>query len=216
MRLYVRDAKVQRLCIAAAVSAAMHLAILLSVSRGAAGDNPFAEQGNSAPLIARLGVLEPQPPAPPEASSVKSLVIAADEPLATEPANPALKDTAASIKNPGEIYYFKASELERRPHPLERIEIPVPESAAALSGSVMLRLRISESGQVDDASVVMSTGITEFEEAALEVFTQARFRPGYRAKLPVRSEMLIEVTLQPPPSATEQPQIDKTTPIRQQ
>lgn len=194
----------------------MHLAILFTVSRGSAGDNPFAEQGNSLPLIARLGALEPQPPAPPETSTLKSMVIAADEPPSSEPTNPAVNDTPASVKNPGEIYYFKASELDRRPQPLERIEVPVPESAVALSGSVMLRLRISESGQVDDASIVMSTGITEFEEAALEVFSQARFRPGYRVKLPVRSEMLIEVTLQPPPSAPEPPRGKEAMPIRRQ
>ncbi len=192
------------------------MAILYTVSRGTAGDNPFAEQGNSPPLIARLGALESQPPAPPETSAVKSMVIAADEPSSSEPANPAVKDTPASVKNPGDIYYFKASELERRPHPLERIEVPVPESAIALTGSVMLRLRISESGQVDDASIVMSTGITEFEEAALEVFSQARFRPGYRAKLPVRSEMLIEVTLQPPPSAPEPLRDNEAATIKRQ
>ena len=216
MRPYVRDVKVQRLCIAAAVSAAMHVAILLSVSRGTAGDNPPAEQGNSPPLIARLGSLETRAPAPPEASSFKSLVIAADEPFSPEPANPAIKDTAASVKNPGEIYYFKASELERRPFPLENIEVPAPVSPDAIAGSVMLRLRISESGQVDEASVVMSTGIAEFEQAALEVFSQARFRPGYRAKLPVRSEMLIEVILQPPPSAMESPRGNEAMPNRRQ
>jgi len=216
MRLDIRDVKVQRLCIAAAVSATMHMAILYTVSRGTAGANPFSEQGNSLPLIARLGTLESQSPAPPETSSVKSMVIAADAPPSSEPANPTVKDTPASVKNPGDIYYFKASELDRRPHPLERIEVPVPESVVALSGSVMLKLRISESGQVDDASIVMSTGITEFEEAALEVFSQARFRPGYRAKLPVRSEMLIEVTLQPPPSAPEPLQGKEATPIQRQ
>jgi TonB family protein len=68
----------------------------------------------------------------------------------------------------------------------------------------MLRLRISESGQVDDATIVMSTGIPEFEAAALQTFSGARFQPGYRANLPVRSEMLIEVTLQPPPATAGQ------------
>jgi TonB family protein len=95
-------------------------------------------------------------------------------------------------------YYFKTSELDRRPFPLTRIEVPTPESAEALSGSVMIRLRISERGRIEDAKIVMGTGIAEFEAAALREFSQAQFHPGYRANLPVRSEMLIEVTLKPP------------------
>lgn len=190
----------QRLCIAAAVSVAMHLSLALSVGRGGAGDNPFAERGAAPALIARLQQAAPaDAPALPETTGGLAAQPVA-EPPASAPATPVAQQISG-VSNPGEIYYFKASELDRRPFPLERIEIPPPDSAAAASGSVMLRLRISESGQVDEASIVMGTGIAEFEAAALDTFAQARFHPGYRANLPVRSEMLIEVTLQPPPAS---------------
>ena len=189
----------QRLCIAAAVSVAVHLSLALSVDRGVAGDNPFAEHGATPALIARLQqAAAADAPALPETTGRLAAQTVA-EPVTSAPSTPVAEQTGG-VSNPGEIYYFKASELDRRPFPLERIEIPPPESLAAVSGSVMLRLLISESGQVDEASIVMSTGIAEFETAALNTFAQAHFHPGYRAQLPVRSEMLIEVTLQPPPA----------------
>lgn len=199
MRLEAVDVRVQRLCIAAAISAAVHLAAVISFGRGLAGDNPFADYGSSpTTLIARLRTVEPQSPAIPDSTGTLP-VIAADTPVPADPL-PSTAETVRGVREPGEIYYFKASELDRRPFPLERVEIPPPESATALTGSVLLRLRISESGQVDDASIVMSTGIAEFEAAALRIFKDTGFHPGYRANLPVRSEMLIEVTLQPPPA----------------
>lgn len=202
MRLELEDVRLQRLCIAAAISVAVHLAAVLSFGRGLAGDNPFADQGNSPTLIARLRTVAPQSPAIPEYSGTLP-VVHSDTPVPADPL-PSAAESVSGVKNPGEIYYFKASELERRAFPLERIEIPPPDSPTALTGSVMLRLRISESGQVDDVSIVMSTGIAEFEAAALKTFKNARFHPGYRANLPVRSEMLIEVTLQPPPATAGQ------------
>ena len=202
MRLEVGDVRMQRLCIAAAISAAVHLSVALSVGRGLPGDNPFADFGSSpTTLTARLRAAEPQSPAIPEASGTLP-VVPADTPVPADPL-PAVAESVNGVRNPGEIYYFTASELERRPFPLERIDIPAPESPSAVTGSIMLRLRISESGQVDDATIVMSTGIPEFEAAALQTFSGARFQPGYRANLPVRSEMLIEVTLQPPPATPE-------------
>ena len=81
--------------------------------------------------------------------------------------------------------------------------MPVPESAVNQSGAVILRLRISETGRMDDAKIVMSTGIADFEAAALREFLSARFHPGYRGNLPVRTEMTIEVTLSPPKNTTK-------------
>lgn len=200
MRLEVGDVRVQRLCIAAAISVAVHLATVFSIGRGLAGDNPFADRGAAPTLIARLRTAEPQSPAIPEAAG-KQPAIASTVPVPAEPET-AIPEPSRGVANPGDLYYFKSSELDRRPFPLERIEIPPPESPAALTASVMLRLRISESGQVDDVSIVMSTGLAEFEAAALDTFAQASFHPGYRANRPVRSEMLIEVTLEPPPPAS--------------
>ncbi len=196
MRELFQEAGARRLWVAAGLSVALHAAIVVSVQRQP-GAEPALQNERAAPLIARL------------ATAVSDAVLPATEPTITavpetaEPARPATAAASplASNSTPagdGSVHYFKTSELDRRPFPLTRIEVPTPESAEALTGSVMIRLRISERGRVEDAKIVMGTGITEFEAAALREFSQAEFHPGYRANLPVRSEMLIEVTLKPP------------------
>lgn len=190
----------RRLWIAAGLSVALHAAIVISVQRHPGGEPALQTAQTSAPLMARL------------ATAVSDAVLPAAEPVAaaTETTE-TLRPVAARITSSPQatntdpagadsVHYFKTSELDRRPFPLNRIEVPTPESAEALTGSVMIRLRISERGRVEDAKIVMGTGIAEFEAAALREFSQARFYPGYRSNLPVRSEMLIEVTLRPPVS----------------
>jgi len=197
MRELFEEAGARRLWIAAGLSVALHAAIVISVQRQPGGEPPLQGTQATAPLMARL------------ATAVSDAVLPAAEPTITpvpetaEPARPATTESSPLANNSapagdGSVHYFKTSELDRRPFPLTRIEVPTPESAETLAGSVMIRLRISESGRVEDAKIVMGTGIAEFEAAALREFSQARFHPGYRANLPVRSEMLIEVTLKPP------------------
>jgi len=203
MRELFQEAGVRRLWVAAGLSLALHAAIVVSVQRQPGGEPPLGAQA-TAPLMARL------------ATAVSDAVLpAAEQPIAAvpetaEPARPAAAAASPLANNStpagdGSVHYFKTSELDRRPFPLTRIEVPPPESAEALAGSVMIRLRISERGRVEDAKIVMGTGIAEFEAAALREFSQAQFHPGYRANLPVRSEMLIEVTLKPPATDRKNP-----------
>ncbi len=200
MRRMFGDAGARRLWVAAGLSLAVHAAVMISVQRQPGGASALQTGSAATPLMARLAsavsdavlpVAEPVVPATNDASAT-----AAATPVPPTPAGNSI-ETAAD----GTAHYFKAAELERRPFPLSRIEVPPPESADALAGSVMIRLRISESGRVEDAKIVMGTGIAEFEAAALREFSQARFYPGYRNNLPVRSEMVIEVTLRPPTNA---------------
>lgn len=192
------DDGMPRLLLAVAVSLALHAAIAVSVSRQPGGGDGLAAAPESPPLVARLAAVVSESVAPvPVTPAAPAETIPETRPAAAP--SPAANTGGETGSGEAGVYYFKSSELDRRPFPLQQIEVPVPESAAALAGAVMLRLRISESGRVDDAKIVMSTGIAEFEEAALREFAGARFHPGYRAKLPVRSEMLIEVTLRPPP-----------------
>lgn len=202
-----QNAGARRLLIAAGVSLALHAAVAVSIHRAPGGNNPLSRSPAAAPLIARLttAVTESVLPIQPIADESPPANTASHAPVSFPgPATPPL--TAGSATASGAVYYFKASELDRRPFPLTRIEVPPPESAEAAAGSVMIRLRISESGRVEDAKIIMGTGISEFETAALREFSRARFHPGYRGNLPVRSEMLIEVTLRPPASgSTERP-----------
>jgi TonB family protein len=97
------------------------------------------------------------------------------------------------------IYYFKTTELDRKPFPLKSLVVPVPDSYDRPDpASVILNIRINEAGTVDHAAVVLSSGARDFEEVAVKTFRNARFNPGYRQGVRVRSEMTIEVTITPP------------------
>lgn len=203
MIIRTADDGMPRLLLAIGLSLLLHAALVVSVGR-----QPGSEGGGGSGMVA-----------PPLIASLASVAsdVATAIPVVTDPApapaveapetaavTPVAAATADEGGNTGGAYYFKTSELDRRPFPLTRIEVPAPESDPTLAGAVMIRLRISESGRIDDARIMMSTGVREFEEAALREFMRARFHPGYRANLPVRSEMLIEVTLRPDPAKAAQ------------
>jgi len=88
---------------------------------------------------------------------------------------------------------FSAGELDRSPRPLAEISPEYPEQAGARSGRVVLRLVIGEDGVVELAEIVGAAPAGVFEESARAAFLAARFEPGLRGGLPVRSEMTIEV-----------------------
>ncbi len=195
MRELFLEAGARRLWVAAGLSVALHAAITVSVQRQPGGEPPLQTGPATAPLMARLATAVSDAVLPAEAIA-PAAETAETARLATAADSPAGNNSTPA--GDGSVHYFKTSELDRRPFPLTRVEVPPPESADAVAGSVMIRLRISERGRVEDAKIVMGTGIAEFEAAALREFSQAQFHPGYRSNLPVRSEMLIEVTLRPP------------------
>jgi TonB family protein len=196
MRELFQEAGVRRLWIAAGLSLALHAALVVSVQRQPGGEPSLQAEQTALPLMARLATavsdaVTPVAEPPPSPAMETARATATSTTTAPLPVN-------SELAGDGSVHYFKTSELDRRPFPLTRIDVPTPESAETMAGSVMIRLRISERGRVEDAKIVMGTGIAEFETAALREFSQAQFHPGYRANLPVRSEMLIEVTLKPP------------------
>lgn len=197
MRELLQATGARPLWVAAVLSVALHAAIVVSVQRHPGGE-PALQTEQSAPLMARLATAVSDAIMPAAEQTISPAVETPRPATVNTTAVPLPLPTTIEPAGDGSVHYFKTSDLERRPFPLTRIEVPIPESAEALAGSVMIRLRISERGRVEDAKIVMSTGVAEFEAAALREFSQAQFHPGYRANLPVRSEMLIEVTLRPP------------------
>lgn len=198
----LQDAGARRLWVAAGLSVALHAALAVSIQRyPGGGATPLTPEPTAPPLIARLATAVTDSVLP---TAVPVVVLPAEPALQSPPAPRATSAAAQAHDAPagtGSAYYFKASELDRRPFPLARIEVPPPASTAIESGVVIIRLRISERGRVEDAKIITGTGAAEFEAAALREFSRADFRPGYRGNLPVRSEMLIEVTLHPPENA---------------
>ena len=89
-------------------------------------------------------------------------------------------------------YYHPVSELTERPLPLAAIEPSFPYGTPS-TGRVKIRLYINEQGSVDAVDVTDAEPAGEFEEATLQAFKQARFRPGYKNGTAVRSELALEV-----------------------
>ena len=123
------------------------------------------------------------------------------------PHSPAARGSASSAPGaplPGP-YYFRSSELTERPAPRERIEPRFPPGAPD-TGRLKLRLYINESGLVDAVHVTEAEPEGVFEEAAIEAFAAARFRPGHKDRIPVKSQIALEVRFGEPLPLTRSPQ----------
>src|SRR5690606_18090174 len=122
------DDGMPRLFLAVAVSLALHAVIAVSVNRQPGGGDGLAAAPEAQPLVARLAAVAsesvvPVTPAAP-AETVPETRLAASPP-------PAANTGGETGSGEAGVYYFKSSELDRRPFPLQQIEVPVPESAAA-------------------------------------------------------------------------------------
>lgn len=93
-------------------------------------------------------------------------------------------------------YYYPASELDTRAHPLTAIDLPDPADRT-MSGYLVLRLLIDEAGEVDRVIDVVDDAQPSFEREARAAFARARYAPGTRDGRPVKSELLIEIRLKP-------------------
>jgi TonB family protein len=89
--------------------------------------------------------------------------------------------------------YFPPEELDRKPQVTVAVEPKFPERATEPMGRVVLRLLVNESGGVDEVIVEESEPPGVFDKAAREAFLQARFLPGQRSGLDVKSALRIEV-----------------------
>ncbi len=86
---------------------------------------------------------------------------------------------------------------DRGPQPLDELQLEVPAEAGLRGGSVTLRLVISERGIVESAEVVRSSPPGLFDAAALAAARRVRFSPGLKGGVPIRTEVLREVTFDP-------------------
>lgn len=101
-------------------------------------------------------------------------------------------------------YYFPPQELSRKPQTVAPIPLEYPENAPPVARNhVVLRLLISEIGNVDRIIVETADVPKELEFLARQAFANAKFQPGLRGDTPVKSQMLVEITFEgensPPP-----------------
>ncbi len=120
-------------------------------------------------------------------------------PVALAPAAPPVpieRDSAleskAGINLPVPDYY-PSSRLSPPPRLLYAPDPVFPESAEVDAGTVTIRLRINEQGEVDEALALHAQPPELFEQAALEAFRKAKFSPGRLLGLPAKAELVFEV-----------------------
>jgi periplasmic protein TonB len=92
--------------------------------------------------------------------------------------------------------YMLGARLDPGPRPLEDIDPDYPDPYLR-EGTVVLRLLISDTGQVDNVAVVRSQPPGVFDAAALDAFGKAKFAPGRAAGIPVKSQITVEVRFMP-------------------
>jgi protein TonB len=182
----------RRLGTAFAASLAVHASLAAALAGLALGRQPGDEPGPTA-LLARMQAASPvQTPTRRTRPSEKPMARAPH--VAAAPGAPL----------PGP-YYYRISELSERPAPLEQIEPRFPPGAPD-TGRMKLRLYINERGLVDAVDITEAEPAGVFEEAATEAFAAARFRPGYKDRIPVKSQLALEVRFGEPLPFARRPQ----------
>ena len=152
-----------------------------------AGDDPPATLRKAAApsAVAMPTRAMVRPMATVHSARSSALVAVADPAPITQPAPPAGLPPA-----PG---YRGLAGLDSPPRLLHEIEPEYPGVAGQQDGTVVLRLLISDKGEVDNAAVVRSAPKGFFEAAAIEAWSKAAFSPGTFLGVPVKCQMTIEV-----------------------
>jgi protein TonB len=203
-----------RIAGAIAAAIALHVAILVLQpglapgQRSAAPSSVLAVRLLRAPAVAAEGVAEAapapsvvqareapaaSPPSPPDRKAERQEAAPA-QPRSTpgpEPAEPSQRVLADAPD------YILGLRLDPGPRPLDEIDPDYPDSVYLRSGTVVLRLLISDTGHVDDVSVVRAEPAGVFEQAAIDAFARARFAPGMAGGVPVKSQIRVEVEFMP-------------------
>jgi TonB family protein len=116
---------------------------------------------------------------------------------AREQARASRAENAGAIAVGQEPHYYPSSQLDRRPVALAPIEPEYPASAGPEGAYLVLRLRVGESGSVDGVRVLVGDPERLFDQSAIAAFGRARFSPGIRNGVPVKSQMYIELKYLP-------------------
>lgn len=108
--------------------------------------------------------------------------------------DPVLRDAVAPASGfAAPPRYLPAEELDERPLIRMPVHPAFPADAPAASGRVVLRLLINEAGVVDQALTEQADPPGIFDDAAVDAFASARFTPGRKGGIAVRSSLRIEL-----------------------
>ncbi|HEX9182865.1 MAG TPA: energy transducer TonB [Burkholderiales bacterium] len=185
-----------RVSLALGVSLLLHGAALALADRLPIGWQRAApDRGTwgSGVLHARMGKLAQD--APSAAAQPRAPVRATRENADARHAAPALPGVIAAAD------YLPAEQLDERPQIRSHVAPAFPPEADAPAGRVVLRLLIGETGVVDKALVVRADPPGPFAAAAVEAFAPARFSPGRKDGVAVRSALTLELRFGEAPAA---------------
>lgn len=226
------DRSQQRIAIALAVSAALHLGGLLlpqdaprppsgrvalldaRLRRQPAAPSPVAATPLTAPSrhapLPRPAVAEP--PAPPPVPTAPEPV---PEPVPQAVAEPRLSVAEASeplaqLMAPDSLLwqgwpgYLPSSELDHATAPQSDPDLSALERADG-EARVEVKVYINEAGGVDGVELVSSQPAGRYDDAVRAAFAALRFEPGLRRGRPVRyfKRIVVGVTQQAEPAFTE-------------
>lgn len=122
---------------------------------------------------------------PAAQDTAKQEIVAASTPVLTLPAI-------------ADLRWYGAREVDNLPTAKSKIEPKYPEVARrnGQTGSVKLRLRIDETGKVEELEVIESSPQGVFDAAATAAFENAKFEPARKAGRPVRYEGFFKVAFE--------------------
>lgn len=96
-----------------------------------------------------------------------------------------------------ESQYLRASQLDRRPAPNSDIDPLPPKGSESRGGRVVARVLINEAGRADRVIVESSEPRGLFDASVVAAFGAAHYRPGYKSGVAVKSQMRVEVRIEP-------------------
>lgn len=196
---------------AAALAASLALHATAALTLAAAPPGALSGQGSrtAAPIQARLAVPGASEsavaPPPPARSDVARTVTLPEKPASAPAAAPVQRDSppVQALGLGAETIHYLPSDLDVRPRLRTPIDPPYPRVAPPDGGYLVLQLLISETGAVERVQVAVADPEGFFEQTAIEAFAAARFAPGMRNGIAVKSQTWIELRFHPlvPPGA---------------
>jgi len=195
---------VVRLTAALVASLTLHAAVAVTLLAAPPGSPTGQGNGPPRPLQARIvgpapsgsAAAHPSSPALREARAVPPLEKATSGDSASPPRSPAEDRAQPFGLRPDAIHYLP-SELDVRPRLRSRVDPTPPPVAPPDGGYVVLQLLISETGEVERVVVAVADPEGFFEKAATDAFAGARFSPGRRGGIAVKSQTWIELKFHP-------------------
>ena len=101
--------------------------------------------------------------------------------------------------------YFPASELDRKPYPMRRVDLDPPQARNGVEyyGKLRLDLFIDARGAVDRVEVVGAEVPERLRDNAVKAFSQTRWEPGRKWGIRVKSVKRVEIDFEPPPGVRD-------------